>query len=156
MRRLALPNELLKKPWIQIQIRIRIRISLMCTFACQHMWECMFEKCHMYSIKFFIYERIYVSKVSRLVHHSCEKPRSVTLVWVHIKLNWLTDKHCFLVQPLPGWAPIMGWAFLKTGFLACSWSIWFWLGIETFYGLVSVFYMAFTLVWMVFSHAFTL
>ncbi len=62
----------------------------------------------------------------------------------------------FLVQPLPGWTPIMGWAFLRTGFLDCSWSIWFWLDIETFHGLVSVFYIASPLVLAVLSHAFTM
>ncbi len=35
-----------------------------------HSWECMSEKCRVYSIRFFIYERMYVWKVSHLFHHS--------------------------------------------------------------------------------------
>ncbi len=33
-----------------------------------HIWVCMCDKYHNYLIKFFIYERMYVLKVSRLVH----------------------------------------------------------------------------------------
>ncbi len=81
---------------------------------------------------------------------------SDTLLCNSIQFRWRDFYSFLLVQPLPGWASIMGWVFLKTGFFACSWSIWFWLHLETFYRLVSVFYVAFTLVWMVLSHAYTL
>ncbi len=38
----------------------------------------------------------------------------------------------FLIQPIPGWTRIISPEILKTGFLYCPWSIWFWLDLDIF------------------------
>ncbi len=48
---------------------------------------------------------------------------ATSMVATYIANRWQELTECFLVQPLPGWTPIMGWDFLKTGFLDCPWFI---------------------------------